>query len=462
LFTNHLRSAATRLSLALLTAMLAGPALMPLAAPAVAGQKFKVTDGKTEAIVELAEGSDPALAAAELGVSPKHLYTGVITGFAADLPADAIARLQSDKRVSSIAPDGKVRVQGKRVGPEMRVDESAKSQRIPKGVMRIGVPLQKKPLDVDIAIVDTGVGPNPDLNIVGGVSCIDGNNADTQKKGKGKQNQSGSNAPADPVYSDAESHGTHVAGIAAAINNDTGVVGVAAGARIWAVKVLGSSGTGQWSDVVCGLDWVYKNRATIDVVNMSLAGNGTDSGRCTDAPVHQAICRLTRVAQIPVVVAAGNQARNAATRIPAAYSEVITVSAFSDSNGRPGGDGMNTCTRYADDSFWGSSNFGTVVDIAAPGDCILSTTPRGSARYSGTSMATPHVTGAIARYLATVQPRASVDEVRAWLLSTGSQPQESFYGFTNGKSPERALWLGESAPPATPPAAPSPVTPTAP
>ena len=454
--TFDARGAGKRLAIVALTLLMAGPALMPLVGPGAvaAAPKLKTVDGNAQAIVELAPGSDPALAAAQLGVTPKHLYTDVFTGFAADLPADAVARLRSDSRVSAIAPDGKVRIQGKRIGPEIKLDAEARSQKTPTGVGRVGASLPRQPFDADIAIVDTGVGPNPDLNIAGGFSCIAPNDADTQKKKKGSGKDKSSSKI--PDYSDGESHGTHVAGIAAAINNNNNVVGVAPGARIWAVRVLGSNGTGQWSDVVCWLEWVYKNRATIDVVNMSLAGNGTDSGNCNDAPIHKAICRLVRVAGIPVVVAAGNQSKLASTRIPAAYSEVIAVSAFSDSDAQPGGLGGATCEYYSDDSFWGSSNFGSAVDIAAPGDCILSITPRGLARYSGTSMATPLITGTIARFVASVNPSATPDQVRKWLLGAGSQEQSGPYGFSGGKSNERVLWLGMPTPTPTPSPTPEP------
>ncbi|MFM9108095.1 MAG: S8 family serine peptidase [Chloroflexota bacterium] len=440
---SPLRRASGRILFFLAVLALVAQGVAGAAQPAAAAPKFKTADGRAEAIVELEPGSDPSMAAAALGLTPRHVYRGVISGFAADLPADAVARLRADSRVRSVTPDGKVSIQGRRVGPEIAADAEAKTQRASTGVGRIGTVLPKKDFDIDVAIIDTGVGPSDDLNIAGGFSCLKPDTVGSQKKGKGKgSGKGGSGGVGLPDYSDGESHGTHVAGIVAAINNKDGVVGIASGARIWAVRVLGSSGTGKWSDVVCGLDWVYANRATIEVVNMSLAGNGTDSGKCSDLPVHKAICQLVNKAGIPVVVAAGNQSKLASTRIPAAYAEVIAVSAFSDSDGRPGGLGPQSCEYNADDSFWGSSNFGPAVDVAAPGDCILSITPRGLARYSGTSMATPHVTGAIARFLTVVNPSATPAQVRAWLLSDGSRPQQAFEGFSGGKSSEQALWLG--------------------
>jgi subtilisin len=102
--------------------------------------------------------------------------------------------------------------------------------------------------------------------------------------------------------------------------------------------------------------------------------------------------------------------------VPAAYDEVITVSALADSDGRPGGDGRAT-TQGADDSLADFSNFGADVDIAAPGVDILSTVLGGYARGYGTSVASPHVAGAAALFLAK-QPGATPAEVKAHLLST--------------------------------------------
>jgi subtilisin family serine protease len=126
-----------------------------------------------------------------------------------------------------------------------------------------------------------------------------------------------------------------VAGTVGALDDGQGVVGVAPGARLWAVKVLGDDGSGSWSSVICGLDWVYANRATIDVVNMSLGGAG-DDGSCAADPLHRAICAVVD-GGVPVVVAAGNDGANAAGQVPATFEEVITVSAFTDFDGAAGG-----------------------------------------------------------------------------------------------------------------------------
>ena len=174
-----------------------------------------------------------------------------------------------------------------------------------------------------------------------------------------------------------------------------------------------------------------------------MGGDGTDSA-CGDAdPLHGAICRVVNQAGIPVVVAAGNQSRDAAATVPATYEEVIAVSAFADTDGAPGGRGPSRCGD-ADDTFASFSNYGADIDIAAPGVCIRSTS-LGSwyAELSGTSMATPHVTGAVALYLAE-NPAATPSDVRGWLLGAASRPQNSPQGFSGDPDsiPEAALYLG--------------------
>ena len=131
-------------------------------------------------------------------------------------------------------------------------------------------------VDADIAILDTGISGHPDLNVAGGYDCT----------GSGG-------------YSDVNSHGTHVAGTAAAKDDANGVVGVAPGARLWAVKVLDDTGSGTTAGVICGIDWVTGKNTDgdtsndIEVANMSLGGNGSDDGNCGNTggdAYHQAPC----------------------------------------------------------------------------------------------------------------------------------------------------------------------------
>jgi subtilisin family serine protease len=255
-------------------------------------------------------------------------------------------------------------------------------------------------VNVDVAVIDTGIDlSHPDLNVVGGVNCSSGNS-----------------------YSDGNGHGTHVAGTIAAKDNGIGVVGVAPGARLWAVRVLNNAGSGSDSDVICGIDWVTARASTIEVANMSLGGGGTEpaaSGCSTGDPFHDAICRSV-AAGVTYAVAAGNESDDAANHTPAAYDEVITVSALADFNGLPGGGAAATCRADVDDTFADFSNFGADVDLIAPGVCILSTWKGGGYNtISGTSMASPHVAGAAALYKAT-HAGATPVQVKTALQNAGN------------------------------------------
>ena len=257
------------------------------------------------------------------------------------------------------------------------------------------------------------------LRVKGGKSCIGGES-----------------------YDDDNGHGTHVAGIIGAKNNHRGVVGVAPGARLWAVKVLDSRGFGTTSSVICGLDWVIRHQNKIEVVNMSLGGPGSD-GRCSDDAYHKAVCKVNQ-AGIPVVVAAGNAGERVRKTVPATWKETITVSAFADFDGRPDGLAGTGCTRQRDDTFASFSNYGPDIDIAAPGVCIDSLSRRGRTEtLSGTSMAAPHVAGAVALYKSRNRD-ASSKAVRNWLLSEASASQTSDAGFSRDpdKHAEPVLYLG--------------------
>jgi subtilisin family serine protease len=252
-----------------------------------------------------------------------------------------------------------------------------------------------------VAIIDTGIDlDHPDLNVSANCwfSAYGPNRADAD---------------------DGNGHGTHVAGTVGAIANTSGVRGVAPGAELCPVKVLDNSGSGAWSSIIAGIDYVTARRnagVKIKVANMSLggcativfiwcaleppAGNdncGNVNGTIED-PLHDAICNSTRAGVI-YSVAAGNSDEDALYFVPAAYPEVITVSAIADYNGRGGGGAKapRGCNYGPDDSFASFSNYGATVVIAAPGVCILSTYKGGGTKsLSGTSMAAPHVTGAIA------------------------------------------------------------------
>jgi subtilisin family serine protease len=171
---------------------------------------------------------------------------------------------------------------------------------------------------------------------------------------------------------DDNGHGTHVAGIIAAEDNDFGVVGVAPEARLYALKVLNRNGSGYLSDILEALDWAITN--DMDVVSMSLGTNSDIQS------FHQAIQKVNQ-AGIVIVAAGGNDGPgNNTVDYPAAYSEVMAVAATDSSNNVPS---------------WSSR--GAEIDLAAPGVNVYSTYLRGGYQtMSGTSMSTPHVTGVVA------------------------------------------------------------------
>ena len=340
---------------------------------------------------------DSVLARYVRGTSVLDVYRHALNGFAARLTPKALAGLRNDPRVSFVSVDRRVRATG---------------QQIPSGVARIGggkglvvAGTQAAGGGVGVAVIDTGIDlGHPDLgDVQKGVNCVQ---------------------RFQPV-SDDNGHGTHVAGIIAARDNGVGVVGVAPAATLYAIKALDANGAGYWSGVICGIDWIVKNRpGLIRVVNMSLAGAGTatpsnlDCSNGNSDALHYAICRATKLG-ITFVAAAGNSSSDAAGTLPAAYDEVIAVSALADSDGRPGGLGSppSCYSGQLDDHFATFSNFGAVVDLAAPGVCILSTAMGGGyVTMSGTSMAAPHVAGAAALYLQT-HPAALPAEVRSALIA---------------------------------------------
>src|SRR3954453_12401806 len=315
------------------------------------------------------------------GFSAKFRYSHAIKGFAAKLSPGQLKKLEADADVAFVSRDQTVQAVGT---TSLAAGDSA-----PTGVRRIGAATTTtvhQPANVNAAVIDTGVDlSHPDLNAVSGTNCV------------------GSGAAQDD-----NGHGTHVAGTIGAKNDGSGVEGVAPGTQIYAVKVLNSQGSGTWSQVICGIDWVRGNAAAdnIKVANMSLGGSGSNDNNCgnTNADaLHKAICSATN-AGVTFSIAAGNSATNEATSTPAAYPEVLTVTAISDSNGLAGGGGpAPSCPpgesddRYASFSNYAVSSTEINHTIAAPGVCIRS--PGLSDGYdtiSGTSMAPPHAAGAVA------------------------------------------------------------------
>jgi subtilisin len=334
-------------------------------------------------------------------------YRHALNGYSARLSPAALAEVRSDDRVLLVSQDREVR---------------ATAQTLPTGVNRIEGDLSSTlsgngsgSVNVAVAVLDTGIDvSHPDLNVVGGKNCSTGKS-----------------------YRDGNGHGTHVAGTIGAKDDSNGVVGVAPGVRLYSVRVLNNSGSGSWSSIICGIDWVTANAAAtgIKVANMSLGGSGTDRG-CTGDALHRAICRSVNNARVTYVVSAGNSGANLGNFVPAAYNEVLTVTATADFNGRPGGGAPATCRSDVDETAADFSNFTTNSSsdvghtIAAPGVCISSTWKGGGFNtISGTSMASPHVAGAAALCIAGACAGMSPSQVIGRLRSDAAS-RPAGYGFS--------------------------------
>ena len=333
-----------------------------------------------------AQSESMAAEAKIAGANIIHTYENTIKGYTIRVPdQSALAAIQRDPRVDFVEQDQKMTIfqQALPAGVD-RVDGDRSSAISGNGIGAV---------DADIAIIDSGIDlTHPDLNVYRDVSFVYGANSGNDDNG----------------------HGTHVAGIAAAKDNLQGVVGIAPGARLWAVKVMDSTGSGLTSTIIAGIDYVTQHANEIDVANLSFGCKCHSNA--LDLAIHNSVA-----AGITYVVSAGNSASDASAFSPSNHPDAISVSAIADSDGKCGG--LGPSTKYGnDDTFASFSNYGSVVDIAAPGVNIYSTYKGGTyATLSGTSMASPHVTGAAALYKSS-HLGASPSEVKQALMGMGSSP----------------------------------------
>ncbi len=346
------------------------------------------------------------------GTEILHIYEDVLNGFTINVPNERIIEvLEQSPFVDYIEKDKVVKTFAQTLSKGInRVDGDLSYTRSGNGAGSV---------NADIAILDSGIDTrHSDLYVHHQKTFVSGTSSANDDNG----------------------HGTHVAGIAAAKDNSIGVVGIAPGAKLWAIKVLDRNGSGALSTVIKGIDYIRGYASQIEVANLSLGCE------CKSTAFDTAINNAVK-AGITFVVASGNYGKDASTFSPANNPNVIAVSAIGDSDGKCGGKGPST--GYGrDDSLASFSNYGAVVDMAAPGTKIYSTYKGNSyATMSGTSMASPHVAGAAALYESS-HPGASPSEVRNALLSKGSTPSTICDGngkgyFTNDKDSyrERLLYV---------------------
>ncbi|HOL21994.1 MAG TPA: S8 family peptidase [bacterium] len=305
-----------------------------------------------------------------------------INGMAVYLPPQAERALLGRAEVLWIDEDLVVRATGKPSDkPGKPSKPSQPPQELPWGIERIGANLvwnRTTGAGVKVAVLDTGIDlDHKDLagNIKGNINCIN-----PRKSGD-----------------DDNGHGTHVAGIIAGLDNQIGVVGAGPGIYLYAVKVLDRSGSGWLSDIIEGLEWCVNNG--IQVVNLSL---GSSSG---NQSFHDAISRTYQAGVVIIAAAGNNGLSGGAVDYPAKYPETIAVSAV--------GQYTNGILYFAN-----FSSYGPEVDLCAPGVDIKSTYNNGFYEtMSGTSMATPHVSGVAALVLSVKGPMTP-DELKSWLKNT--------------------------------------------
>jgi subtilisin family serine protease len=312
------------------------------------------------------------------GADVLFTYQYALEGYAARIPEGRLDEVRADEQVDYVEPDQTAQ---------------ATAQTLPWGVNKIDADISSTRAGngsgaisgVNAYIIDTGIYSHTDLYRVNHVNFT----------GDGKN------------Y-DCDGHGTHVAGSVAARDNTSYVVGAAPGAPLTGVKVLGCTGSGAYSGIIKGVDWVTANARKPAIANMSLGG-----------PASQALddaIKKSAASGIFYSLAAGNDGADACNYSPARAGAgtdngIATVAATNSSDGEPS---------------W--SNYGSCVDIWAPGASILSTSKSGgTATKSGTSMAAPHVGGGAALYLSRntgASPSAVEDALTSGATRTANKSKD--------------------------------------
>jgi subtilisin family serine protease len=318
-------------------------------------------------IVVLREGADARSVAAVAGVTPAHVYSHVLNGFAASLNAGQVNALRHNPSVSYVEQDGVASISATQSNATWGIDRTDQRSLPLSGTYTY----TSTASTIHAYIIDTGV--RESHNEFGGRARMVFNSA-------GGKN------------TDCNGHGTHVAGTVGGT-----LYGIAKQVRIYGVKVLACSGSGTWSGVIAGMDWVAANHVKPAVANLSLGGG-------LNASVNQAAVNLSN-AGVFVAVAAGNDNRNACNYSPASATGVMTVAASTSTDAKAG-----------------YSNFGSCVNLYAPGSSITSAwhnNDGATKTISGTSMASPHVAGVAALYKATFGD-ATQSTINSWLANNAT------------------------------------------
>jgi len=345
-------------------------------------------DGADRYIVVLEDDVDhPSQVASEIeqrqvGVDVGFVYGDALEGFSAEIPDEDLAAVRADPNVDYVEPDGRVHA----------------VQTLPWGIDNIGADESSTVSGngsgtvsgVRLYVLDTGVyKKHPELNVV----VPDG---DPPNFAGGRYTDCGAG------------HGTHVAGVLAARDNARGVVGVAPGAPVTSVKVIGCNGPGFISNVIAGINWMIEDMNGTDDVLGTADDKAAVASLSLSGPPSETLDRAIRESAaadpdhdgdvdggIFYAVAAGNDGKNACDFSPAAAGRTWDGAKWIYDNGVV----TTAAVREGrEETTW--SNYGPCVDLWAPGKDILSTKNEGgTSTMSGTSMAAPHVGGTAALYL---------------------------------------------------------------